>query len=123
MSKSFAVIISTPPYSTQTQTAMNFIQAALTLGHSITGIFLYQSGVLNAAEAITMPSDELDMRDSFAALSKEGIPIYLCVTAAEKRGAAQIDNENVDGIREGFIVAGLTEMVPLSNNADKLVQF
>jgi tRNA 2-thiouridine synthesizing protein D len=55
--RSLAVIITTPPNSNLTATALNYIELALEQGVNILGVFFYQSGVLNANEYIALASD------------------------------------------------------------------
>ncbi|TMP41932.1 sulfurtransferase complex subunit TusD [Pseudoalteromonas citrea] len=93
-----------------------FAHAALSQGHEIPCIFLYQDGVYHASQSLQLASDELNVSAIWQSLSNEGISLILCVTAAEKRG---IDTKNT-GI---FKVAGLAEFAMLSAQSDKWVQF
>lgn len=93
-----------------------FVKAALASNHSIMGIFLYQSGVTNASKYITLASDELQVNDVWCKLDKLGVPLSLCITAAEKKGIEVTDSTP-------FNVTGLAEFAMLSTDADKWVQF
>lgn len=93
-----------------------FVTACLNKGDEINCIFLYQDGVFHANQQLELPSDEYPLGETWQALSDLGVPLMLCVTAAEKRG---IDIEHT-GL---FKVAGLAEFAMLSTKADKWVQF
>lgn len=93
-----------------------FAHAAIKAGHEIQCIFLYQDGVYHASQCTQLASDEYDVQATWQSLSDKGIPLILCVTAAEKRG---IDTNNT-GL---FKVAGLAEFAMLSASSDKWVQF
>ncbi|MCF6434160.1 sulfurtransferase complex subunit TusD [Pseudoalteromonas sp. MMG022] len=98
------------------QNLSRFAHAALQSGHQIDCIFLYQDAVSHASEHLQLASDELDVKSIWQTLSDQGIPLMLCVTAAEKRA--------VDIAHTGlFKVAGLAEFAMLSAKADKWVQF
>lgn len=119
LSNVLSVVVTTPPNLTLTYTAYSFIKAAIESDVKIVGVFFYQDGVLNANSLLDIPTDEFDARPLWCSLSKEAnVPLHLCVTAAEKRGV--IDGKNV---LEEFTVSGLGELVSLTNDSSKLVQF
>ncbi|MBD1581392.1 sulfurtransferase complex subunit TusD [Pseudoalteromonas sp. S16_S37] len=98
------------------QRLSRFAHAAVQSGHQISCIFLYQDAVNHASQHFQLASDELNVQATWQALADLGIPLMLCVTAAEKRA---IDTNNT-GL---FTVAGLAEFAMLSTKADKWVQF
>ncbi|BBN81816.1 hypothetical protein PA25_18010 [Pseudoalteromonas sp. A25] len=98
------------------QRLSRFAHATVNSGHQVECIFLYQDGVSHASPYLQQPSDELDVKATWQALADLGIPLMLCVTAAQKR-AIDISHESV------FTVAGLAEFAMLSAKADKWVQF
>lgn len=116
-----AIIITTPPHSYLTVTSIDLIQAMVTSGAEIIGVFLYQDGVIAANQDVDIPNDEFQSSQALINLSKyHNIPLHLCITAAEKRGLTD-ENEN-NNIDNQFIVSGLGELVELTAAADKVVQ-
>ncbi|WP_372767119.1 DsrE family protein [Pseudoalteromonas sp.] len=97
------------------QHLIRLINSAITLGHTIKGVFLYQDAVFHASEHFSLPSDELQIMDVWHSIAKLGIKLSLCVTAAEKRGLA-ISNTHP------FEVAGLAEFAMDVAQTDKWVQ-
>lgn len=120
----FALIVSTPPTDNKTSTALKFAQTLVTQGHSITGVFFYQDGVINANHLVQTPSDELNLMSAWQEFNKEsGTPLYLCITAAERRGLTDsLDNDLNPNVAENFTISGLGELVVLTSQADKVVQ-
>jgi|ETNmetMinimDraft_8_1059916.scaffolds.fasta_scaffold02739_2 tRNA 2-thiouridine synthesizing protein D len=120
--KKIAVIITTPPFSNLTVTALNYIETALNTGVEIIGVFFYQDAVLNASSHIRLANDEYQTTQQWLKLhNKYQLPLHLCVTAAEKRGLT--DCNSVQLIANSFTISGLGELVELNNKADTVVQF
>lgn len=121
--KTLAVVITTPPYSHLTITALTYVEAALMAGINVIGVFFYQDGVMHANEDISIASDEYQAIAHWQRLEQQyQLPLHICITAAEKRGIAcdAIDN---DKINNAFTVSGLGELVELTTKASRLVQF
>ena len=119
--KKLAVIITTPPYSNLSVTALDYIETALKSGIELIGVFFYQDGVLHADVNTQIASDEFQALAYWKKLHKEYLlPLHLCITAAEKRGMSDEHNKNIHPV---FTVSGLGELVELSTKADRLVQF
>ncbi len=134
-------MITTPPHSNLTTTALDFIRTALENGVDVIGIFFYQDGVLNASKHLSMPNDEFQTNAHWQQLHSDfNLPLYLCISAAQKRGlsdeilqesdsnidnslADSTDKNNSSNIVDIFTIAGLGELVTLSSVADKVVQF
>lgn len=116
-----AVVITTPPYSNLSVTALDYIETALKSGVELLGVFFYQDGVLHANANIQIASDEFQALSHWQKLHhKYSLPLHLCITAAEKRGLSDEHDNNIHPI---FTVSGLGELVELSISADRLVQF
>ncbi len=121
--KTLAVVITTPPYSPLTTTAIAYVEAALVSGIDIAGIFFYQDGVMHANKDINIASDEYQAVKQWQQMHQEyQLPLHICITAAEKRGIDCDSIEN-DTINEAFTVSGLGELVELTTKASRLVQF
>lgn len=116
-----AVVITTPPYSNLSVTALDYIESALNAGVELVGVFFYQDGVMHANTSVQIASDEFQALSHWQRLHQTyKLPLHLCITAAEKRG---ISDEHAQNIHSIFTVSGLGELVELSSKADRLVQF
>ena len=124
MQNKLALVVTTPPNSNLTTTAINLVRAALDSDVSIIGVFFYQDGVLNAAKYLSIPSDEFQSLAQWQQLNSEyHVPLYLCITAAEKRGLSdELNNHESSNIDSAFTVSGLGELVELTSKAERVVQ-
>ena len=114
-------MITTPPYSNLSVTALDYIETALKSGVDLIGVFFYQDGVLHANTAVQIASDEFQAITRWQRLHQQyKLPLHLCITAAEKRGVSDEDEQSIHSI---FTVSGLGELVELSTMADRMVQF
>jgi tRNA 2-thiouridine synthesizing protein D len=121
-----AVLITTPPHSNLTATAIDYIETALTMDINVIGVFFYQDGALNANNNVAIASDEYQAVQKLSALHQQyQVPLHLCITAAEKRGIACDENSegNIININPIFTVSGLGELVTLTSDCTRLVQF
>ena len=121
--KTLAVVVTTPPYSPLTVTALSYVETALVAGINVIGVFFYQDGAMHANENISIASDEYQAIAHWQQLQQQyQLPLHICITAAEKRGIAcdSIDNEQIN---QAFTVSGLGELVELTTKATRLVQF
>lgn len=124
MQNTLALVVTTPPNSNLTTTAINLVKTAVEKRVAIVGVFFYQDGVLNAAKHLSIPTDEYQTLQHWQQLNREfDVPLYLCVTAAEKRGLTdelgKNENSNID---QAFTVSGLGELVELTSKAERVVQ-
>ncbi|MBA6391228.1 sulfurtransferase complex subunit TusD [Colwellia sp. BRX10-3] len=124
MQNTLALVVTTQPNSNLTTTAINLVRAAVESGVSVIGVFFYQDGVLNAAKHLSIPSDEYQTLKQWQQLNREyGVPLYLCITAAEKRGLSdELNNLELSSIDPVFTVSGLGELVELTSKAERVVQ-
>ena len=114
-------MVTTPPFSNLTVTAIDYIKAAINTGIEITGVFFYQDGVSNANKQVSIASDEFQAINHWQELhDKYDLKLHLCYTAAEKRGMN--DENSKDLLHDFFIVSGLGELVELTTQADRVVQ-
>jgi len=115
-----AFIVTTPPYSNLTITAIALIKTAIEENMPIVGVFFYQDGVLNGQKLVEISSDEYQCQHQWQQLNQQHkLPLYLCSTAAEKRGVSDTADNNT--VHSAFIMAGLGELVELCQNT-KVVQ-
>ena len=118
-----AIVVTTPPYSPLTITAINYVRSAIESDIHIIGVFFYQDGVMNANENINIPSDEYQAIQHWQQIHHDyQLPLHICITAAEKRGiiCEAITNNKINGV---FTISGLGELVELTTQASRLVQF
>jgi len=122
--KNIAFVITTPPNSNLTATAINIVTAALTTNVNVIGVFFYQDGVLNGSQQLALPNDEYQAHQQWQHLHhKYKLPLHLCATAAEKRGLSDdIDDNQTTNVHEAFTLSGLGELVELNVKADRLIQ-
>jgi len=122
--KKLAFVITTPPNSNLTATAINMITTALKMNINVAGVFFYQSGVLNGSKHLALPNDEYQAHKQWQQLHLDyALPLHLCATAAEKHGLNDdIDDQKISNINDAFTLSGLGELVELNVNADRLIQ-
>ncbi|GHE83167.1 sulfurtransferase complex subunit TusD [Thalassotalea profundi] len=122
MTQSLAVVVTSAPTSNLSYTAFKIVEQAIQSNITVTGVFFYQDGVLNASKYLAIPSDELQIISLWKKLNQQNqVPLHLCSTAAEKRGLIFPDDDNFL-IHPEFTLSGLGELVMLTNQADRLVQ-
>ncbi|WP_077288405.1 sulfurtransferase complex subunit TusD [Cognaticolwellia aestuarii] len=124
MQNTLALVVTTPPNSNLTTSAINLVHTAVENNIKVIGVFFYQDGVLNAAKHLSIPSDEFQTLARWQQLRKDfGVPLYLCITAAEKRGLSdELSRDDCSNIDTAFTVSGLGELVELTSNAERVVQ-
>ena len=116
--KNFVLLVNTAPYENRINySAAKFAQALLDEGFHILQIFFYASGVMNASQLSEVESAELDMKSHWQALYEQGVPLVLCMSAAQKRGVVA---HNLNTI---FTEGSLSDFAMVSIVADKIVQF
>ena len=114
-----AVQVIEGPYNNQaSDTAYNFIMAALEKGHTIVRVFFYHNGVLNVTNSADPPKDDRNVYNRWTELGKEkGIDIVACIAASKRRGIK--DGQIIDGTR----ISGLGQLTDMTIEADRLVTF
>ena len=124
MQNTLALVVTTAPNSNLTTSAINLVQTAIAQNINIVGVFFYQEGVLNAAKHLSIPNDEFQTLRQWQQLKLTyNIPLYLCITAAEKRGLSdELTSDASSNIDDAFIVSGLGELVELTSKAKRVVQ-
>ena len=115
----FGIMVSEGPYTHQaTDTAYQFVKAALAKGHQIHRVFFYHDGVNNATKLTEPPADDRHIVNRWSKLAEEyGIDLVVCIAAALRRG---IKDEN---LARGFRISGLGQLVESGIQADRLVVF
>jgi len=126
----FAVMINEGPYQHQSSdSAYNFVKAALDKGHEIFRIFFYHDGVNNATRLTIPPQDDRNVVERWSALAKEHeLDLVVCVAAAQRRGLLDENEANRNGkdannIDPSFRISGLGQLIEAGIQADRLVVF
>lgn len=80
----FALTLTASPFtSDQHARALRFGQAVVAAGHRLQQVFFYQDAVMAAQTAASCHAD-------WARLAEQaGCPLYVCVSAAERRGVVE----------------------------------
>ncbi|MEG3640775.1 sulfurtransferase complex subunit TusD [Magnetococcus sp. PR-3] len=114
----FAVLVYEGPYNHEaSDSAYNFINAALEKGHECRGIFFYHDGVYNVTKLMEPPQDDRHIANRWSELGAKGIDIVVCIAAAKRRGI--VDDVLVDNVR----ISGLGQLTMMAIEADKMVVF
>lgn len=126
----FTLLVTGPAYGTQqASSAWLFANALLAAGHSLTSVFFYREGVLNANQLTAPASDEFDLVRGWQQLHAErGVALHICVAAALRRGVtdatqAQSLKLPAANLQPGFELTGLGELAEALLSAERLVQF
>ena len=115
----FGIMINEGPYTHEaSDTAYQFIKAALAQGHEIHRIFFYHDGVNNGTKYTEPPQDDRHIVNRWSKLAEEhGVDIVVCVAAALRRGI------NEQNLAPGFRISGLGQLVESGIQADRLIVF
>jgi len=112
------VMIQEGPYNHEaSDTAYNFIEAALAKGHTIQGVFMYDDAVTNVASKMEPPQDDRHIAKRWSELGAKGVDIIVCVAAAKRRGI------NPDLIVPNTRISGLGQLSEICTEADRVVTF
>jgi tRNA 2-thiouridine synthesizing protein D len=125
-----AVMVNEGPYQHQSSdSAYQFIKAALGKGHEITRVFFYHDGVNNGTRYGVPPQDDRNLTQLWSELAKKhGLDMVVCVAAAQRRGILDADEakrhgKSGDNIADGFRISGLGQLIEAGIQSDRLVIF
>ena len=114
---SIAFLVLSGPYTFQgTHTLIQFANAALNKGHSIS-IFFFVDGVNNENKNIKAEEGMIDIPMELRALHDKGVKITACSACSEYRGITEQD------IIDGAEIAGLATFSEYYDAADKVIVF
>lgn len=126
----FTIQINTGPYTHQaSDTAYQFVCAALADGHQIHRVFFYHDGVNNGTMLGVPPQDERNLTQLWSGLAQQhGIDLVICVAAAQRRGVLDEREANRHGKAFGnlapeFHISGLGQLIEAAMLADRLLVF
>ena len=125
-----AVMINEGPYQHQaSDSAYQFVAAALEKGHEIFRVFFYHDGVNNGTRLGFPPQDDRNVQMRWGELAeKHGLDLVLCVAAAQRRGIADEgeasrNGKDANNIAPGYRISGLGQLIEAGIQADRLVVF
>jgi len=113
-----SVLVLEGPYNHEaSDSAYNFIQAALARGHTIQGVFFYDDGVYNATKLMDPPQDDRNIVKRWSELGTKGLDLVVCVAAAKRRGITN------DVLAPGIRISGLGQLASMIDESDRIVTF
>lgn len=125
-----SVQVNEGPYQHQaSDSALQFVKAALEKGHEIFRVFFYHDGVNNGTRYTVPPQDDRNLQESWSALQAEHeLDLVVCIAAAQRRGIldeneAQRQGKDGNNIAPGFRISGLGQLVEAGIQSDRLVVF
>ncbi len=125
-----AVLVNEGPYQHQaSDSAYQFIKAALQAGHEVMRVFFYHDGVNNGTRLTTPPQDDRHIQKRWTELAAEHkLDLVLCVAACQRRGIVdegemKRNSKDAENIAEGFRISGLGQLIEAGVEADRLVTF
>ena len=125
-----AVLVNEGPYQHQSSdSALQFVRAAVKKGHEIFRVFFYHDGVNNGTRLTTPPQDDRNIVTRWTELAEQyDLDMVVCVAAAQRRGIvdegeAQRNGKDATNIAPGFRISGLGQLVEGGIQSDRLVVF
>jgi len=125
-----AVMVNEGPYQHQaSDSAYQFVVAALARGHEVIRVFFYHDGVNNGSRLMTPPQDDRHIQKRWSTLAADkGVDLVLCVAACQRRGIVDEGERDRNGkdatnIAEGFRISGLGQLIEAGVEADRLITF
>ncbi len=126
----FNILVSEGPYTHQaSDTAYQFVCAALRGGHAVVRVFFYHDGVYNASKLAVPPTDDRNVVERWGRLRDEyDIDLAVCVAAGQRRGMldsseASRHAKQADNIDKRFQVAGIGQFIEAAIVADRTIVF
>lgn len=126
----FGVVVSEGPYTHEaSDTAYNFVKAAIEAGHEVPRVFFYHDGVNVGTRLTVPPQDDRNIQENWSAIAKEhGIDLVVCIAAAQRRGIldeneAKRQGKDADNIADGFRISGLGQLIEMGIQTDRLMMF
>jgi tRNA 2-thiouridine synthesizing protein D len=126
----FGIMVNEGPYTHQaSDSAYQFVKAALAKGHEIYRVFFYHDGVNNATRLTVPPQDDRNVVNRWSELAQQhNLDLVVCIAAAQRRGLldeneASRQGKDANNIVAGFRISGLGQLVEAGIQADRLVVF
>jgi tRNA 2-thiouridine synthesizing protein D len=126
----FAILVNEGAYQHQaSDSAFQFVKAALEKGHEIFRVFFYHDGVYNASRLSVPPQDDRNINKRWSELAQQhSVDLVVCIAAAQRRGIldaaeAKRQGKDADNLAEGFRISGLGQLIEASIEAERLIVF
>ncbi|MBL4805681.1 MAG: sulfurtransferase complex subunit TusD [Rhodobacteraceae bacterium] len=126
----FGIVVSEGPYTHQaSDSAYNFVKAALAKGHEIARVFFYHDGVNVGTRLSIPPQDDRQIQKQWTALAAEHkLDLVICIAAAQRRGLldeneATRQGKDANNIAEGFRISGLGQLIEMGIQCDRTITF
>jgi tRNA 2-thiouridine synthesizing protein D len=126
----FGILVSEGPYTHQaSDSALQFVKAAIAKGHEIYRVFFYHDGVNNGTRLTVPPQDDRNLQKQWSELAeKHNLDLVVCIAAAQRRGIldaneAKRQGKDVDNLAAGFRISGLGQVIEAGIQADRMVVF
>lgn len=126
----FAILVNEGAYQHQaSDSAYQFVKAALEKGHEIFRVFFYHDGVYNANRLSVPPQDDRNINKRWSELAQQHqVDLVVCIAAAQRRGIldaaeAKRQGKDADNLAEGFRISGLGQLIEAGIEADRLIVF
>ena len=115
----FGILVNEGPYNHQaSDSAYQFVKAALEKGHEIFRVFFYYDGVNNATRLGEPPSDDRNVTRNWQKLAETyQLDLVVCVAAGLRRGIVE------GNLAPGFRISGLGQLIEAGIQADRVVAF
>ncbi|MCR6628654.1 MAG: sulfurtransferase complex subunit TusD [Magnetospirillum sp.] len=115
----FAILVNEGPFNHQaSDSAYQFIKAALAKGHEVLRVFFYYDGVLNGNRLSEPQSDDRNIVARWSKLAEaHGTDLAVCVAAGLRRGIKD------EVLAKGFRITGLGQLIEAGIDADRTVVF
>ena len=117
--QTIAILITQSTGSGLCRHASHFIDALLASEHRLSGVFFYGDGIFHGLKTLPTEGEDQSLLPFWRRLHQQGIPLYACISAAERRGLAA--GEAL--LDPAFTVSGLGDLALLLARSDKVVQF
>ena len=124
------ILVNEGPYTHEaSDTAYQFVKAALAKGHEVSRVFFYHDGVNNGTRLTVPPQDDRNIVKRWSELASEHkLDLVVCIAAAQRRGLmdkgeAKRHGKDADNIAAGFRISGLGQLIEAGIEADRLVVF
>ncbi|MFM8330767.1 MAG: sulfurtransferase complex subunit TusD [Candidatus Methylumidiphilus sp.] len=114
----FAIQINSAPWrGGGSDSAYQFILAALRLGHEVVRVFFYHDGACHGLP-MAPPDDEMGLIRRWSALAAgQNVDLVICISAAQRRGLPEA------AVADGFRIAGLGLWIDACLKADRVLTF
>ncbi len=124
------ILVNEGPYTHQaSDTAYQFVKAALAKGHQIYRVFFYHDGVNNGTRLTVPPQDDRNIVKRWSELAAQhDLDLVICIAAAQRRGLLDASEsrrhgKDANNIAAGFRISGLGQLIEAGIQADRMIVF